>query len=41
MPRESQDTTFRPRGAIAFFALMAVFYAGFWLAMYVLMTGRG
>ena len=32
---------FVPRGAIAFFVLMGVFYAASWLAMYVLMAQRG
>lgn len=41
MPDRSQSTTFFPRGAIAFFALMGVFYASLWLAMYVLMAQRG
>jgi len=37
----SRPSTFFPRGAIAFFALMAVFYTGLWLAMYFLMVQRG
>ena len=41
MPEGSPSATFFPRGAIAFFVLMGVFYASLWLAMYVLMTHRG
>ena len=37
----SQSVAFFPRGAIAFFVLMGVFYASLWLAMYVLMAQRG
>ncbi len=40
-PDQSRSTVFVPRGAIAFFVLMGVFYASLWLAMYVLMTQRG
>jgi len=35
------EQTFFPKGAIAFFVAMVVFYATFWFAMYALMTGRG
>ena len=41
VPERSQTATFFPRGAIAFFVLMGVFYASLWLAMYVLMAQRG
>ncbi len=41
MPDHSQSAAFFPRGAIAFFVLMGVFYASLWLAMYVLMAQRG
>ena len=37
----SQSVDFFPRGAIAFFIMMGVFYAGLWLAMYFLMAQRG
>ena len=33
--------TFVPRGAVAFFIVMGIFYAAFWLAMYLLMAQRG
>jgi hypothetical protein len=35
------DSTFFPRGAIAFFAAMIVFYAAFWFLMMGIMVGRG
>jgi len=35
------DSTFFPRGAIAFFAAMIVFYAAFWFLMMAIMVGRG
>ncbi len=35
------DSTFVPRGAIAFFAAMIVFYAAFWFLMMAIMVGRG
>jgi hypothetical protein len=38
---QSRPAVFFPRGAIAFFVLMGVFYASLWLAMYVLMAQRG
>ena len=41
MPERSQSATFVPRGAIAFFVVMVVFYASLWVAMYVLMAQRG
>jgi hypothetical protein len=41
VPEPSQSASFFPRGAIAFFILMGVFYAGLWCAMYVLMAQRG
>jgi hypothetical protein len=41
MSDESEPTTFFPRGAIAFFLFMGVFYTGLWFAMYVLMAHRG
>lgn len=32
---------FVPKGAIAFFAAMILFYLGFWFAMYALLVQRG
>lgn len=32
---------FFPSGAIAFFAVMALFYLGLWLVIYCLMLQRG
>jgi hypothetical protein len=38
---ESPDPeSFFPRGAIASFVAMIVFYAGFWAALYLLMATR-
>ncbi len=34
------DAAFFPRGAIAFFVAMVIFYAVFWFAMYALLAGR-
>lgn len=34
-------STFFPRGAIAAFLVMVLFYAGLWFAMYFLMARRG
>ena len=39
-PLENQQSFF-PRGAIASFALMLVFYAALWLMLYLVMTARG
>jgi hypothetical protein len=38
-PAEPKETFF-PRGAIASFIAMIVFYAVFWLGMYLLMASR-
>ncbi len=35
------DTPFFPRGAVAFFAAMVVFYAAFWLLLMFVMVSRG
>ena len=35
------DSEFVPRGAIAFFAAMMIFYVVFWLLMAALMVARG
>lgn len=40
-PEPNDEAPFFPRGAIAFFVLMAVFYAGVWFAMYYLLAQRG
>jgi hypothetical protein len=39
--RRSEDEPFFPSGAVASFAVMIVFYLGFWFAMYLLMAQRG
>lgn len=36
-----QDDTFFPRGAIAFFAAMIVFYAAIWFLIMGIMVSRG
>ena len=41
MPERSQPDAFLPRGAVAFFVVMGVFYAALWFAMYLLMVQRG
>jgi hypothetical protein len=35
------ETPFFPRGAIAFFAVMMVFYAAFWFLIMAVMVSRG
>ncbi len=35
------ESSFVPRGAVAFFASLIVFYAAFWLLMMVVMVSRG
>ena len=35
------DSEFVPRGAIAFFAAMMIFYVVFWVLMTALMVARG
>ncbi|HUJ27266.1 MAG TPA: hypothetical protein VLW85_14675 [Myxococcales bacterium] len=37
---ESRDKDFFPRGAIAFFAAMIVFFAAVWLGLYALLLHR-
>lgn len=37
---DASEEKFFPRGAIFFFALLLVFYAALWLAIYVLMIVR-
>jgi len=38
---EDETTTFFPRGAIAFFVAMMLFYAAFWLLLMGVMVVRG
>jgi len=38
---EKDEGEFFPRGAVAFFAAMLVFYAGFWLLLMAIMVRRG
>ncbi len=35
------ETKFVPRGAVAFFVAMIVFFAAFWLLMMFVMVSRG
>lgn len=35
------ETQFVPRGAVAFFVSLIIFYGAFWLAMMALMVSRG
>jgi hypothetical protein len=37
----SADAAFFPRGAIASFAAMVLFYAALWFLLFALMAGRG
>jgi len=41
MSQGNPNDPFFPRGAIASFIAMVVFYSGFWLALYLLMAHRG
>jgi hypothetical protein len=41
MAAKDDRAVFFPRGAIASFLVMVLFYAGLWFAMYFLMTHRG
>lgn len=38
---ESDDSTFFPRGAVAFFAALIVLYAAIWFLIMAIMIGRG
>lgn len=38
---QKDDSDFFPSGAVAFFAAMLVFYAGFWLLLMAVMVRRG
>jgi hypothetical protein len=38
---QSDDSTFFPRGAVAFFAAMIVFYAAIWFLLMAVMIRRG
>jgi hypothetical protein len=40
MPQTSQNEPFFPRGAVASFVVMIVFYIGLWCALYFLMVHR-
>jgi hypothetical protein len=35
-----QEGSFVPRGAVAFFAAMIVFYAAFWFLLFAVMVAR-
>lgn len=35
------DTPFVPRGAVAFFVAMMLFYGAFWLLLMLVMVARG
>jgi Cytochrome c oxidase subunit IIa family len=39
-PRDESDA-FVPKGAIAFFVAMLVFYIAFWFGLYALLVQRG
>lgn len=41
LPRMDEQTEFVPRGAIAFFAAMMLFYAAVWLLIMGIMIARG
>lgn len=38
---QNEESPFFPRGAIAFFAAMMLFYAAFWLFVMSIMVSRG
>ena len=38
---QQDEAPFFPRGAVAFFAAMIVFYAAFWFLILAVMIGRG
>ena len=40
MNKETQQEDFKPRGAIAFFLIMAAFYVVLWAIFYFMMLGR-
>ncbi len=40
MDQDREEPAFRPKGAIAFFVLMGVFYTVLWLLFYFLLVGR-
>lgn len=40
MSQDKQPTDFVPRGSIAFFVIMMIFYIVMWLVFYFLMLGR-
>lgn len=40
MNDKDEAKSFYPKGAIAFFAVMTVFYLGLWLVFYMILVGR-
>jgi hypothetical protein len=38
---QDEETPFFPRGAVAFFAAMIVFYAALWVVIFSIMVSRG
>jgi hypothetical protein len=40
MIKDGEKTEFKPKGAIAFFAVMIAFYFFLWFVFYFLMLGR-
>jgi len=40
MDQNSQEQTFQPKGAIAFFLVMIAFYSILWLVFYFILVGR-
>ena len=40
-PVMQEETPFFPRGAVAFFGAMMIFYAAFWLLVMAIMVSRG
>ena len=38
---QDEEAPFFPRGAVAFFAAMIVFYAALWFLIFSIMVGRG
>ena len=41
IPDMQEETPFFPRGAVAFFGAMMIFYAAFWLLVMAIMVSRG
>jgi len=38
---QDEEAAFFPRGAVAFFAAMIVFYAALWFVIFAIMVSRG